>query len=112
MELIARILRPLKGDDALHRLISQVVTRSRERVCARVYPAVLAMPTAEARGYIRARARQIVQREVEISLSRTADLMMSQRDRAMAMSLEELVSRLSHQLRVQPALVQSDRMAA
>ena len=112
MELLARILRPLHGDDALHRLINQVVVRSYDRVRERIYPSVMEMSPAEARGYIRARGRHIVQREAEIALSHSSSLAATQRDQAMTLALAALINRFSDELCAQPVSLHYERRAA
>lgn len=80
-----------RTEERLAKLASRIVERSRSDVTRRVLGLRADMSTSEARGYIRARAAVVVQREVNVALGRERHLRTSDRRRLIAMVMDALV---------------------
>lgn len=102
-EFLPWIRRQANMDD----LTSRVAKRSQNAVWQRVEPNCMVMCPAEARGYVRVRAAEIIGREVDIATATDKTVTSHQRSQVVEAALERVVrSILAHirALHVQPAV--------
>ena len=85
-----------RSEERLAKLAKRVVERSRSEVTRRLLGLRADMSNSEARGYIRARAAVVVQREVNLALGREQRLRPSDRRRLIAMVTDALVNGVFH----------------
>lgn len=69
--ILQQVFERFRGEAKMHELVRDVAERCRHEVWERVWRRVPAMDTAEARGYVRARAAIVVSREVDWTAERT-----------------------------------------
>ncbi len=86
-----------RTEDKLAKLTRRIVERTRGEVTRRLLGLRADMSNAEARGYIRARAAVVVQREVNLALSRERRLKPSDRQRLIGMVTDALVDSIFSQ---------------
>jgi len=93
MGLLQSLETRLRQPALLERLSEQIAESSFERAWRRVQDRVFAFPPAEARGYVRARTRVVVEqaiREVRVELSSSA------RSRLQVLAMENLLCRVAN----------------
>ena len=73
-------------------MADEIATRCHDEVCQRVWISGRLMPLAEARGYVRVRARRVIRREVEAALYRQTELRPRQREQLVVMTLQRVVA--------------------
>jgi len=81
-----------RSEERLARLAWRIVERSRSEVMRRIWGLREDMSSSEARGYIRARAAIVVQREVNLALGRERSLRPADRRRLISMVTDALVN--------------------
>ncbi len=81
-----------RSEERLARIANRIVERTRSEVTRRILGLRADMSNSEARGYIRARAAVVVQREVNLVLGRERRLRPSDRRRLIGMVTDALVN--------------------
>ena len=110
MSLLDR-LRRFPKESEVKAIAQQVASRARHDVWQRVCGRVAAMGINEARGYIRARAKAVVAREIEIALAQTRRVRNVLRDRVTELANELVVRAVVSQSRVMQPVVEPVRRA-
>ena len=104
-------LRNWTGQTKISDLANDIASRSYEAVWQRVYPSVVGMSPAEARGYARARAAVVVRDKIELTLTRLGDRRIDQQ-RVYSLAMETVVCRTVTQAMAQRARPLTIRRAA
>jgi hypothetical protein len=108
MNALFELLPWFRRQAIMDELTSRIAKRSQNAVWLRVEPNCMVMCPAEARGYVRVRAAEIVGREVDIATARNTAIASQHRTQILEAALDRVVrSILAHirALHVQPAVV-------
>ena len=95
MGLLQSLENRLRQPEMLEQLSEQIASESFERVWRRVQDRVVAFSPAEARGYVRARARLVVEQAV---LQASGDLSNAGRARLYVQSMDRLIRRVTNRV--------------
>lgn len=104
-------LRRFPQESEVKAIAQQVASRARHDVWQRVCGRIAALGTNEARGYIRARAKAVVAREMDIALAQTRRVRTVMRDRVTELANELVVRAVVSQSRVMQPVVEPVRRA-
>ena len=112
MWLVDLVLRRSKSNDSIGRMAAKVAHDTHRAVWNRVSHRVLAMRLNEARGYVRARAGQCIQMEVEQLVSRHPQISDKVRHELVARATDHVIGLVIRDVLVMPAENTSRRRAA
>jgi hypothetical protein len=93
-------------------LSAELAVRSHDPVWTLVHERAMTMPPAEARGYTRARARQVIERQSKVVLRGYPETSTALREQIAAAGLEQVVSTVMRELLSLPARIHFPRRAA
>jgi hypothetical protein len=110
--LIKKLISLLLGSvrDSAEPLIRQIADRSLAEVCHQVEGRMRDMSLAEARGYVRARATQVVMREARLAIANSTDLDFSAMADVVRQATERLIPQVIRKMYVRA--LQASRAAA
>ena len=95
MELLQSLETRLRQPELLERLSEQIAESSFERAWERVQLRIFAFSPAETRGYIRARARLVVEQAIQAA---PGELSKSARTRLYGLAMDQLICRVVNQV--------------
>lgn len=102
----------LASSKAIDSLAGQVAEACTESVYQRVVAQVEAMTLSEARGYVRARASQLVRRQTRLAISQTTDAKVDWSEQIVRVATERIVPRVLRQAAVGVPCVARIKVAA
>jgi hypothetical protein len=99
-----------QGRSNVEPLIRQIVEQSLSEVCRLVEGRMVGMSLAEARGYVRARATQIVMHETRLAIAKSSDVAFSSMADIVRQATERLIPQVIRKMHL--ANQQAPRVAA
>jgi hypothetical protein len=92
MNLVVSWFLRLRFGKTLAPMAREIANRCQSEVCQRAWTLGHRLPRAEARGYVRVRARRPIQREVDATLYRQPPWRRQQRERLVELALQRVVA--------------------